>query len=86
MAGLPVLKKCRKIQNVVSSSDFEIFYPERLKCMLYMQYVKYDLVLINVRRLFTNERPLKDVCIRLLPDKISHSFLHIPPVLWVRIA
>ena len=57
-----------------------------LKCMLYMQYVKYDLVLINVRRLFTNERPLKDVCIRLLPDKISHSFLHIPPVLWVRIA
>ena len=25
MAGLPVLKKCGKIQNVVLSSDFEIF-------------------------------------------------------------
>ena len=28
MADLPVLKKCGKIQNVVSSSDFEIFSPE----------------------------------------------------------
>ena len=28
MAGLLVLKKCGKIQNVVSSSDFEIFSPE----------------------------------------------------------
>ena len=28
MAGLPVLKKCEKIRNVVSSSDFEIFSPE----------------------------------------------------------
>ena len=28
MAGLKVLKKCGKIQNVVSSSDFEIFSPE----------------------------------------------------------
>ena len=27
-AGLLVLKKCGKIQNVVSSSDFEIFSPE----------------------------------------------------------
>ena len=27
MAGVPVLKKCGKIQNVVSSSDFEIFPP-----------------------------------------------------------
>ena len=26
MAGLPMLKKCRKIQNVVSISDFEIFF------------------------------------------------------------
>ena len=28
MAGLPVLKKGGKIQNVVSCSDFEIFSPE----------------------------------------------------------
>ena len=28
MAGLQVLKKCGKIQNVVSSADFEIFSPE----------------------------------------------------------
>ena len=28
MEGLAVLKKCAKIQNVVSSSDFEIFSPE----------------------------------------------------------
>ena len=28
MAGLPVLKKCGKIQNVLLSSDFEIFSPE----------------------------------------------------------
>ena len=28
MAGLPVLKKCGKIQNVVLSSDFENFSPE----------------------------------------------------------
>ena len=28
MAGLPKLKKCGKIQNVVSSSDFEIFSPK----------------------------------------------------------
>ena len=28
MADLPVLKKCGKIQNVVSSFDFEILSPE----------------------------------------------------------
>ena len=28
MAGQLVLKKCGKIQNVVSSSDFEMFSPE----------------------------------------------------------
>ena len=34
MAGLPVLKKCGKIQNVASSSDFEIFSPEIHALML----------------------------------------------------
>ena len=28
IARLPVLKECGKIQNVASSSDFDIFFPE----------------------------------------------------------
>ena len=46
MAGLPVLKKCGKIQNVVSSSDFEIFSPEIDALVLYkmihnqMEFIK----------------------------------------------
>ena len=46
MAGLAVLKKCGKIQNVVSSSDFEIFSPEIDALVLYnmihnqMEFIK----------------------------------------------
>ena len=46
MAGLPVLKKCGKIQNVVSSSDFERCSPESDALVLYnmihnqMEFIK----------------------------------------------
>ena len=43
MAGLTVLKKCGKIQNVVSSSDFEIFSPE----MHPLTTVKFNFVVLS---------------------------------------
>ena len=36
MADLPVLKKCGKIQNVVSSSDFEIFSLKKYALIIMM--------------------------------------------------